>query len=82
MGLADLKARAFARESPWSYLLSATHCTDGMCAVLLSSDIVTGLDVSNIPYEAFSAFSAAFDEVRKVEVDFFLKVRLAIIILL
>ncbi|KAG8906851.1 hypothetical protein FRB99_005911, partial [Tulasnella sp. 403] len=35
--------------------------------------IVRSLNVSNIPYETFSSFSAAYDEIRKVEVEFFLE---------
>lgn len=30
------------------------------------------LTVQNIPYEVFSSFSAAFEEVRKVQTDYFL----------
>jgi hypothetical protein len=39
----------------------------------LSTDIVANLTVYNISYEAFSPFTAAYDEVRSVEVAFFLK---------
>jgi len=34
--------------------------------------ITKSLTVTNVPYEIFSSFSAQFDEVRKVEVEFFL----------
>ncbi|EJT98517.1 hypothetical protein DACRYDRAFT_24540 [Dacryopinax primogenitus] len=34
--------------------------------------ITKSLTTTNVPYEIFSSFSAHFDEVRKVEVDFFL----------
>lgn len=34
--------------------------------------IVKSLTVANVPYEVFSSFSAAFEEVRKVQVDYFL----------
>jgi len=34
--------------------------------------IIKSLTVDNIAYEAFSPFAAAFEEVRKVEIDFFL----------
>ena len=35
--------------------------------------IIRSLTVSNVPYEVFSSFSAAYDEVRKVEIEFFLE---------
>ncbi|KZO99519.1 hypothetical protein CALVIDRAFT_544516 [Calocera viscosa TUFC12733] len=34
--------------------------------------ITKSLTITNVPYEIFSSFSAHFDEVRKVEVEFFL----------
>ena len=37
-----------------------------------SQHIIKSLTVTNVPHEVFSSFSAAFDEIRKVQVDFFL----------
>ena len=37
-----------------------------------SQHITKSLMVTNVPHEVFSSFSAAFDEIRKVQVDFFL----------
>ena len=37
-----------------------------------SQRIVKSLTVANVPHEVFSSFSAAFDEIRKVQVDYFL----------
>ncbi|KAG8967239.1 hypothetical protein FRC03_010314 [Tulasnella sp. 419] len=34
--------------------------------------IIKSLTISNIPYETFSSFSASFEEVRKVEIQYFL----------
>lgn len=34
--------------------------------------IVKSLTVTNVPYEVFSSFSAAFEDIRKVQVEFFL----------
>lgn len=35
--------------------------------------ITRSLTVANIPYETFSSFSASYDEIRKVEIEFFLE---------
>ncbi|KAG6833432.1 hypothetical protein H0H87_006798 [Tephrocybe sp. NHM501043] len=40
--------------------------------ILLSKHIVKSLSVDNIAYEIFSPFAAAFDDIRKIEVDYFL----------
>lgn len=82
MGLVDLKKRAFARElfRRLFELTSRAKRVERRLILffgpfLVFADIVSGLTVSNAPSETFSAFSAAFDEVRKVEVAFFLQVR-------
>lgn len=58
---------------------STSHCFRPIevltkMALRLLPDIVENLTVEVIAHEAFSNFSAAFEEVRKVQVDFFLKV--------
>lgn len=37
-----------------------------------SQHIVKSLTVTNVSHEVFSSFSAAFEEIRKVQIDFFL----------
>lgn len=37
-----------------------------------SQRIIKSLTVANVTHEVFSSFSAAFDEIRKIQVDYFL----------
>jgi hypothetical protein len=34
--------------------------------------IIKSLTVTNVPHEVFSSFSATFEEIRKVQIDYFL----------